>query len=100
MKQYFMSLVLNQPKNKAQEAAQEFAQQYKDCLIDETRLEGFKAEISLTLQEINKRYPRCGKLNFSSDKLWRDENESYISIDGGIYFTVRSVKRYELSKKE
>ena len=45
MKHYFISLVLNQPKNKAQEEAQEFAQQFNDCLIDENRLEGFKAKI-------------------------------------------------------
>lgn len=97
MKQYFLKLELNQPKNKAQKAAQKFAEQYQDCLIDESRIEGFKTLISLTLQVINKEHPNCADLSFSTGKLWRDEHEHTITIDGGIYFTLRSVKRYELA---
>lgn len=98
MKQYFMSLELSQPKNKAQEVAQEFAKHYRDCLIDETMLEAFKMKIANTVKRINSEHPRCTDLNFRVGKLWRDEQEHQISIDGGIYFTVRHVKRFELSK--
>jgi len=98
MKQYFLKLDLNQPKNKAQKAVQEFAKQYADCLIDEPALKKLKLKIEKELQRINTEHPRCTDLSFTVSEHWIDEFEHQINIDGGIYFSYRSVKRFELSE--
>lgn len=96
MKNYFMQLELNQPKNKAQKALQEFVQQYADCLIDEPSYEKFKAMLNEMIVTINRSYPNCADIGpLREDTQWRYPKELQINVDGGITFLVRSVKRVE-----
>jgi len=100
MKYYFVKLTLNQPKNKAQEAAQAFAETYKDCLFDKDKLEEFCEKIvPETIKKINEQHSRSANLEISLHPLWRDESELELHIDGGIFFSIRSVKRMENNLK-
>ena len=53
MKQYFLWLKLNQPKNKAQKQVQEFAEQMDNCLMDESGLKNFINMLDARINEIN-----------------------------------------------
>jgi hypothetical protein len=99
MKQYFMQLELNQPKNKAQEAAQEFAREYADCLIEEKNYQKFKKELNERIKEINWQFPRCGDISpLRESNQWRDPDEFEIWVNAGIAFLIRSVKRTEFTQ--
>ena len=99
MKQYFLKLDLNQPKNKAQKAVQEFAKQYADCLIDETKYQEFKAALDANIEEANKAFSNCGDIAPLFEKEdYYEKSEMEIWVQAGITFKIRSVKRFELSE--
>lgn len=98
MKHYFMQLELNQPKNKAQKALQEFAQQYADCLIDEESYKKFKTKLDTRIAEVNIEFFKCTDIPpLREDNQWRYPKELQINVDAGITFLIRSVKRVEES---
>ena len=100
MKQYFIWLKLNQPKNKACEAVQEFAQQYDNCLMDAPELDKFQAALDKRIDEVNHEFKRCTDIHKSwRGKTWEGGYETMITVDAGVYFTYREVKRYETTNK-
>lgn len=91
-----MKLSLNQPKNKAQKEAQQFAETYKDCVFDKDKLNDFCERIvPEAIKKINEQNPRCSDLKISLHPLWRDKEELEMVITGGIYFSIRKVNRME-----
>ena len=59
MKQYFLKIHLNQTKNKAHEAVQDFARQYEKCLIDEPQFFQLVQNTRDKIAEVNKEFKRC-----------------------------------------
>lgn len=99
MKQYFMQLQLNQPKNKAQNALQEFAKQYADCLVDEKSYQNFKVTLDAKITEVNQEFTKCGDIPpLRESNPWHSPEEFEIFVSAGITFLIRSVKRFLLSK--
>lgn len=97
MKQYFMDLTCFIPKNKAHEAAQEFARQYQHCLIDEENLnEEFFPTLKKTVEAINKKFTRCANIYFHYQEFHTGTMRA--EIEGNFYFSIVEVKRYELHK--
>lgn len=95
MKQYFMWLKLNQPKNQAQEHLQNFAKEWNNCLIDEERMDAFIYIMKREIERINDQFKRYGNINPPSKGHDRYIDESYISVfEAGIYFSFREIERY------
>lgn len=95
MKQHFMQVQSYQTKNKAHAEAQQFVEQYDNCLIDDIKLEEFKEKLYWAIYQINKKYPRCQDIS-SSATSFTDGHQS-ISIEGNFHMSIVEVKRFELS---
>lgn len=96
MKVYFMDLTCYIPKNKAHEAAQEFARLYSDCLIDEQMLNmDFLKILKVKVEEINKKFTRCENIFFSYQEF--HAGTIRVSIEGNFYFSITEVKRFEFA---
>lgn len=91
-----MDLTCFIPKNKAHEAAQEFAREYQHCLIDERKLEEFLKTLRERVEEINQKFTRCQNICFNYQKFHTGSIRA--SIEGNFYFSIEEVKRFELSK--
>lgn len=96
MKQYFMDLTCYIPKNKAHEAAQEFAREYQHCLIDEEKLEEFLKTMKDKVEAINKKFTRCQNIYFHYQEFHTGTMRA--EIEGNFYFSIVEVKRHELSE--
>ena len=95
MKQYFMHLQCYIPKNKAHEAVQEFIRQYNHCLIDETKLNEFRAESRLKVAEINGQFPRSQNIMLEHHSF--HIGSSRLSVEGNFYMDIQEIERFELT---
>ena len=98
MKQHFIQVQSYQTKNREHAEAQQFVEQYDNCLIDDSKLQEFKNKLEWAIVQINKKYPRCQDIR-SSATSFTDGHQS-ISIEGNFHMSITEVKRYELSVPE
>ena len=98
MKQYFLQVNCNIPKNKAHEAAQNFMMLYSKCLIDEPMLHKLIQSLKDKVKEINKAFPRCQDI--SVDHRLLSHNVIYLAIENNFYLNITEVQRYELMPQE
>jgi len=93
MKQYFLKIHLNQTKNKAHEAVQDFARQYEKCLIDEPQFFQLVQNTRDKIAEVNKEFKRCQDIELHF--LTHTDHSFSFSVESNFSFSVYEVKRYE-----
>ncbi|WP_319502540.1 hypothetical protein [uncultured Draconibacterium sp.] len=98
MKQFFITVHLNQPKNNAHKEIQEFASEYSRCLMDESMINSLRSQLQKKVEEVNKKYARCQDLHLS-DRNYREEGIIFISVEGNFQLNLTEVKRYAVSNR-
>lgn len=95
MKQHFIQVQSYQTKNRAHAEAQQFVEQYDNCLIDSLKFDEFMLKFQIRMKSINEKYPRCQDIKWSTGSF--TDGHSSLSIEGNFHMSIVEVKRFELS---
>lgn len=100
MKRYYAKLNGSwAPKNKLHEAAQKHVEQLSGIIVDADKLEAFKSDINLKIEELNKQFPRCRPIELHTNSYTNYAfNDIYITAPEvfSMYLTEIRLSNYSL----